>query len=138
MPNGVFIGRPPANSLPSRAVWQAMQSPARARYSPLRDQSAAFGVAAAAPIAATRRSAARNEPDAGSSVFKVRGICTIASQFGSLPQASGIGRLPCGANDGSAGAGRDESQAATALTSSSVSRPATICMQSGAAAVRVP
>src|SRR5438045_7578610 len=29
------MGRPPANSLPSGAEWQATQSPARARYSPL-------------------------------------------------------------------------------------------------------
>src|SRR5271163_3927586 len=34
VPNGVGIGKPPAKSLPSGAVWQAMQSPARARYSP--------------------------------------------------------------------------------------------------------
>src|SRR5271163_1397377 len=34
VPNGVGIGRPPAKSLPSGAVWQAMQSPARARYCP--------------------------------------------------------------------------------------------------------
>ena len=34
MPNGVGIALPPAKMLPSGAVWQAMQSPARARYSP--------------------------------------------------------------------------------------------------------
>src|SRR4051794_39548430 len=35
VPNGVGMARPPANVLPSGALWQAMQSPARARYSPL-------------------------------------------------------------------------------------------------------
>jgi hypothetical protein len=35
VPNGVAIGRPPANRAPPGSVWQAMQSPARARYSPL-------------------------------------------------------------------------------------------------------
>jgi alkanesulfonate monooxygenase SsuD/methylene tetrahydromethanopterin reductase-like flavin-dependent oxidoreductase (luciferase family) len=35
LPNGVGIARPPANSWPPGVVWQATQSPARARYSPL-------------------------------------------------------------------------------------------------------
>src|SRR5690606_11597952 len=34
MPSGESSPRPPANGLPSGAVWQAMQSPARDRYSP--------------------------------------------------------------------------------------------------------
>src|ERR1700730_13850164 len=34
VPNGVGMARPPANSLPPGAVWQATQSPAWARYSP--------------------------------------------------------------------------------------------------------
>ncbi|MNJ67204.1 hypothetical protein D3C77_633560 [compost metagenome] len=34
VPIGVSIGSPPANGLPPSAVWQATQSPARARYSP--------------------------------------------------------------------------------------------------------
>ncbi|CAM8791561.1 hypothetical protein NCM_05191 [Burkholderia pseudomallei] len=34
VPNGVAIGRPPANGLPPRTVWHAIQSPTRARYSP--------------------------------------------------------------------------------------------------------
>ena len=64
---------------------------------------------------------------------------TVASlSCGSLPQANGSTKLPFGAGEGFGGAGRDESQAATALTSSSVRWPATTCMQSGAIAVRVP
>src|SRR5678815_1145421 len=34
-PNGIVMTRPPANCLPPGSVWQATQSPARARYSPL-------------------------------------------------------------------------------------------------------
>src|SRR5690606_42129846 len=34
VPMGVSMGRPPANGLPPLAVWQATQSPARARSSP--------------------------------------------------------------------------------------------------------
>src|SRR5277367_4889176 len=47
VPNGVGIGRPPAKSLPSGAVWQAMQSPARARYSPsaISEESGCVGLA---------------------------------------------------------------------------------------------
>src|SRR5471032_2902784 len=49
VPNGVAIGRPPANCLPPRTVWQAIQSPARARYSPFLIRSAwSAGVAAIA------------------------------------------------------------------------------------------
>src|SRR5260370_33677048 len=109
-----------------------MQSPARVRYSPLAIKAASCAVACVGPV--EKPNAAR----AGSRAFKVLGICTISLQFGSLPQASGIGRLPRGANDGSDGAGRDERKAATALTSVSVRRLATICMQSGDAAVRGP
>lgn len=47
-----------------------------------------------------------------------------------------MGPLQRGA--GSAGIGSADSQAATAVTSVSVRCPATTCMQSGAAAVRVP
>src|SRR5688500_11314693 len=36
LPNGVAIARPPAKSLPVGSLWQAVQSPARARYSPRR------------------------------------------------------------------------------------------------------
>src|SRR6516162_3601911 len=35
VPKGVAIARPPANRAPPGFVWQATQSPARARYSPL-------------------------------------------------------------------------------------------------------
>jgi hypothetical protein len=59
-------------------------------------------------------------------------------QFGSLPQASGIGSVPFGTGDGSTGMGIEASQAATAVTSLSVRLAATSCMQSGSAAVRVP
>ena len=58
-----------------------------------------------APPPATRRSAATMTSKAGSRAFKVLGICAISLQFGSLPQASGIGRLPRLAKDGSVGAG---------------------------------
>src|SRR3979490_125980 len=34
VPIGVAMGRPPAKGVPPLAVWQATQSPARARYSP--------------------------------------------------------------------------------------------------------
>ena len=57
-----------------------------------------------------------------------------ASQFGSLPHASGIASVPCATGDGSRWIGRDASQAATAVTSLSVRLAATICMQSGSAA----
>jgi hypothetical protein len=50
----------------------------------------------------------------------------------------GIASVPCGTGDGSGGIGSDASQAATAVTSLSVRLAATSCMQSGAAAVRVP
>src|ERR1700761_2388602 len=49
VPNGVAIGRPPGNCLPPPAVWQAIQSPARARYSPFLISAAwSAGVAATA------------------------------------------------------------------------------------------
>ncbi len=47
VPNGDWIGSPPANGAPPSAVWQAMQSAARARYSP-RLTSAASAPAAEA------------------------------------------------------------------------------------------
>jgi len=59
-------------------------------------------------------------------------------QFGSLPQASGIASVPFGTADGSGGTGREASHAATAATSLSLRLAATSCIQSGAAAVRVP
>src|SRR3954468_8178230 len=96
VPNGVFIGSPPAKILPSRAVWQAMQSPARARYSPLAITAASCAKAGNGPVSnqVARKAASR--------ACKVLGIRTISPlQFGGLPQASGIGRLPRLANDGS-------------------------------------
>src|ERR1700722_17281635 len=47
VPNGVGIARPPANNASPGLVWQAMQSPARARYSPfaISDWSSARAVA---------------------------------------------------------------------------------------------
>jgi hypothetical protein len=68
VPNGVFIGRPPAKVLPSRAVWQAMQSPARARYSPFFNSAASCALACVTPI--SNNMAAK----AGSSAFKVLGM----------------------------------------------------------------
>src|SRR4051812_14682058 len=76
VPNGVFIGRPPAKVLPSRAVWQAMQSPARARYSPFASSAGSAGcccaTAGAAPTSADVASAAK-------SILRVFGICAIPS-----------------------------------------------------------
>src|SRR5260370_41122431 len=43
VPNGVAIGRPPANCLPPRTVWHAIQSPARARDSPFLTSAAWAG-----------------------------------------------------------------------------------------------
>ncbi|MFI7843902.1 hypothetical protein, partial [Acinetobacter baumannii] len=60
------------------------------------------------------------------------------SQFGSLPQSNGKVNVSFGAGEALGGAGSEDNHAATALTSSSVKCPATICMQSGAVAVRVP
>ncbi|MCY1175448.1 hypothetical protein D9M73_156880 [compost metagenome] len=55
VPIGVSIGNPPAKGLPSLAVWQATQSPARARYSPRRTCASSFATAcAAAPAPSTR------------------------------------------------------------------------------------
>jgi hypothetical protein len=50
------MGRPPAKALPFAAVWQATQSPARARYSP-RVMTRVAAVAAAAALAAVVDSA---------------------------------------------------------------------------------
>src|ERR1700729_43852 len=112
-----------------------MQSPARARYSPLAIKAAfpeAVCCCASAVMAlASSHPQANAQVRIGNRYLGARGMGRFP-QFGSPPQASGIGRLPCGANDGSDGAGRDDSQAATAFTSSSVNEPATICMQSGA------
>src|SRR5580704_9222706 len=49
VPNGVAIARPPENSAPPGLVWQAMQSPARARYSPFAITAASSARAAVAP-----------------------------------------------------------------------------------------
>ena len=59
-------------------------------------------------------------------------------QSSSLPHGSGMGRLPFGTGEGSAGTGSDARYAATAATSASVRSPATTCIQSGSGAVRVP
>jgi hypothetical protein len=57
MPSGESMPRPPANGLPSLAVWQAMQSPARDRYSPclIIWASAAAGAPSAANAALATR-----------------------------------------------------------------------------------
>src|SRR5262249_42182180 len=114
VPNGVGMGRLPANSLPPGFVWQAMQSPARARYSPLL-------VAWSLPA-----------DSAGDGVW----LEGCVEDW--LPQTSGVARLPAGSGFAFGCAGRLESQAASAVTSASERSPATICMQSGAMAVRVP
>src|SRR5882757_9638473 len=77
VPNGVSMGRPPAKVLPSRAVWQAIQSPARARYSPF-TSSAASGVfcCAVAAVAPTNRYAATS---AAEILIRVRDIGTLPS-----------------------------------------------------------
>src|SRR3954469_61151 len=48
VPNGVGMARPPANRRPSGAVWQAVQSPARARYSPRAMMSPVLSLSCAA------------------------------------------------------------------------------------------
>src|SRR4051794_16323825 len=90
-----------------------MQSPARARYSPLAIRAASCAVAGDAPIASH---AARK---AGSRAFKVLGIGAISPHSGGLRQPFGTGRLRRLEKEESAGAGRDERKAATALTSPS-------------------
>ena len=55
MPNGVGMERLPANNLPSGFVWQAMQSPARARYCPLPIMLSHQGASAAACDMGARR-----------------------------------------------------------------------------------
>src|ERR1700676_5186371 len=63
VPNGVGMARPPANSLPPGAVWQATQSPAWARYSPwAAADAAAFG--AWAEACAINNAATITEPAA--------------------------------------------------------------------------
>ena len=84
MPNGVGIARPPANNAPPGLVWQAMQSPARARYSPLRDQRRIVGPRRDASASISRRSVVRTSHH------------TLLPQFGSLPQVSGIASVPFG------------------------------------------
>src|SRR5579863_1640335 len=103
------MGRLPANNLPPGSVWQAMQSPARARYCPLLTAGVAGGTSLAARGGVLR-----------------------------LPHANGGARAPAGRGLVSGRAGKLESQAASEVTSASDSRLATICMQSGAVAVRVP
>src|SRR5271157_3609290 len=98
VPNGVGIGRPPANSAPPGFVWQAMQSPARARYSPL-----AINAASSARAAAARQASSQHARSVGTQVL--RQLRITPSQFGSLPQVSGIGSVPCATGDGSAGTG---------------------------------
>src|SRR6478735_1696826 len=146
VPNGVAIGRPPANSLPPRTVWHAIQSPARARYSPcLTSAALSPGVAAMAPPewrlsppdqrtapAATAATTTAEESANRDLRFIVLSLQT--PYCGSLPHVSGIFNEPAGAGTGLAGAVCVESQAATAVTSSSVRRVAICCMQSGALA----
>src|SRR5471032_192229 len=150
VPNGVSMGRPPANVFPPRTVWQAIQSPARARYSPRLISSVwSAGTAATAPLEwnasppdqrAAAAAAAVRTTTAESANRDLRFIffSLLAPYCGSLPQASGVLREPAGAGTGLAGAVCVESQAATAVTSSSVRRVAICCMQSGAIAWREP
>src|SRR5271155_475352 len=58
-PNGVPILRPPANALPPGTEWQATQSPARAKYSPLLSGAAAPCACANAAAPSTNRAMAR-------------------------------------------------------------------------------
>ncbi|MNT50628.1 hypothetical protein D3C72_1875570 [compost metagenome] len=57
MPSGESMPRPPAKGLPPLAVWQAIQSPARDRYSPCLIICASFdaGVPSAANAALATR-----------------------------------------------------------------------------------
>src|SRR5260370_36538050 len=66
VPNGVAIGRPPANKAPPGFVWQAMQSPARARYSPL--VTRAWSSASTAVTLARNTNAARVAMDKSGSI----------------------------------------------------------------------
>ena len=149
VPNGVAIGRPPANSLPPRTVWQAIQSPARARYSPCFTSAAlSAGVAAIAPPewrlsppdqrTAPAATAATTTAESANRDLRFILLSLLTPYCGSLPHLSGVFNEPAGAGTGLAGAVCVESHAATAVTSSSVRREAICCMQSGAMACRVP
>src|SRR6201999_2077032 len=131
VPNGVAMGRPPAKVLPPRTVWQAIQSPARARYSPRLISSAwSVGVAATAPpewklsppdqsTAPAARAATTTAEESANRDLRFILLSLLTPYCGSLPQASGVLREPAGAGTGLAGAVCVESQAATAVTSSS-------------------
>ncbi|MGY3649439.1 hypothetical protein ACVWW2_004730 [Bradyrhizobium sp. LM4.3] len=56
VPNGVGMAWPPANRRPSGAVWQAVQSPARARYSPRAMTSLLLSCACATVVSTARAS----------------------------------------------------------------------------------
>src|ERR1700710_1875812 len=111
------MGRPPANVLPPRTVWQAIQSPARARYSPRLINSVwSAGTAATAPPewkvsppdqSAAAAAAAVMTTTAESANRDLRFIffSLLAPYCGSLPQASGVLREAAGAGTGLGGAG---------------------------------
>ena len=135
------IARPPANGLPLGTVWQATQSPARARYSPwLMTCVVAFTACApaccgsgpgrrkyiAAAIATITRAAA---------IAKTTAL-RMAQRW--LPHANGMRTRLDDSGDGSLGGSCDASHAATAVMSASDMRATIRFMQSGSAAFRSP
>ena len=135
--------RPPAYGAPPRVVWQVMQLPARARYSP---RATCSGVpsagAASAAIGASPRTFSQATPAAKADQQHDHEGDPAAQhgvpQRGTLPQRCGSGAGKESAALAGTGTGRLDSQAATALTSSGDSRLATSAMQSGACARRWP
>ena len=128
MPNGVGIGAAAGEqpALRRRVAGDAVAG-AGEIFAARRRASAAAGCCCAAALPAERQSRRaprrrRQEREPGIVASSVRLAAAGERQRVSCPSApaSGFG-----------GAGRDASQAATALTSSSVRWPATTCMQSG-------
>src|SRR6478735_10014044 len=141
LPKGVGIARPPANSLPLGTVWQAVQSPARARYSPWL-MTWVVAVTGCAPAccgigpAFRKYLAARTAAITRATVNARPRSLRMAQRW--LPHANGMRTRLDDSGEGSLGGSCDASQAATAVMSASDMRVTIRFMQSGSAALRSP